>query len=48
MLAIRRHLLPNEEDDASSIARALWLYKNQREELGMIIANAVNRAFAGK
>ncbi|WP_374702362.1 hypothetical protein [Shewanella sp. GutDb-MelDb] len=48
MLAIRRHLLPHEDDSEQSIARALWLHKNNLESLEIVTANGVNRAFSGK
>ncbi|WP_159105300.1 DUF6890 family protein [Shewanella marina] len=47
MLAIRRHLLPHEDDSERSIARALWLHKSHLEHLEIVTANGVNRAFTG-
>ncbi|NRD73264.1 hypothetical protein HQQ94_08405 [Shewanella sp. VB17] len=48
MLTIRRHLLPHEDDSEQSIARALWLHKNNIQNLEIVTANGVNRAFSGK
>ncbi|MGO2409047.1 hypothetical protein [Pseudoalteromonas sp.] len=45
---LRRHFLPHEQDDEQNLARAGWLYKNQRENLENIITNAVCKAFGGK
>ncbi|MFC4654378.1 DUF6890 family protein [Rheinheimera marina] len=45
---MRRHWLPGEDDSEQSLARALWLHKNQAQSLEAIVANGVNRAFGGK
>ncbi|WP_423811283.1 DUF6890 family protein [Pseudoalteromonas nigrifaciens] len=48
LFILRRHFLPYEQDDEHNLARAGWLYKNQRENLENIITNAVCKAFGGK
>jgi hypothetical protein len=46
-MILRRHLLPTEDDEPRSLARAAWLFKRQREDLEAIITNAVCKAFGG-
>jgi len=40
--------LPHENDDETSLARAAWLMKRQREDLETIVINAVSKAFSSK
>jgi hypothetical protein len=47
-MILRRHLLPNDDDEPQNLARAAWLFNRQREDLEAIITNAVCKAFGGK
>lgn len=47
MFIFRRHYLPHENDSELSLARAAWLMKRQREDLEILISNAVSKAFSG-
>ncbi|WP_153446916.1 DUF6890 family protein [Vibrio algicola] len=47
MLAIKQLLLPNEPDDAHSIANALWLYNDITERITIGVCNGIGKAFNG-
>ncbi|ADT87631.1 DUF6890 family protein [Vibrio furnissii] len=47
MLIWRRKWLPGEQDDETSIARAVWLEKKYWENLTASTANGVAKAFSG-
>ncbi|WP_375754144.1 DUF6890 family protein [Vibrio sp. HN007] len=42
---MRRHYLPNEEDDAQNLARALWLDKHICEREEVSIRSAIGKLF---
>ncbi|CAH1557286.1 MULTISPECIES: DUF6890 family protein [Vibrio harveyi group] len=42
---MRRHYLPNEDDEPHSLARALWLDKHQKERAETAVMSAISRLF---
>ncbi|WP_429134271.1 DUF6890 family protein [Aeromonas hydrophila] len=46
-MALRRHLLPHEDDELDNLARALWLEKRQGEQLTRAVAEGIAYAFNG-
>ncbi|MBV7598033.1 MULTISPECIES: DUF6890 family protein [Aeromonas] len=47
MLTLRRHYLPQADDDLDSLARAIWLDKHERERLSHAVADGIAKAFNG-
>ncbi|WP_419177929.1 DUF6890 family protein [Photobacterium halotolerans] len=45
MLTLRRHLLPEEDDDPQNLARALWLDKHLCERQQIATINALGKLF---
>ncbi|WP_408672800.1 DUF6890 family protein [Vibrio cholerae] len=42
---MRRHYLPNEDDDPQSLARALWLDKLEKERTEHAVMSAISKLF---
>ncbi|WP_421174675.1 DUF6890 family protein [Aeromonas enteropelogenes] len=47
MLTLRRHYLPHDDDSTESLARALWLHRQQREQQLDAVAGGIAKAFGG-
>ncbi|WP_418133840.1 DUF6890 family protein [Aeromonas veronii] len=47
VLALRRHYLPHEDDDLDSLARAIWLDKNNQESNAAAVAEGIAKALNG-
>ncbi|MGE6294207.1 DUF6890 family protein [Aeromonas media] len=46
-MALRRRYLPHEDDDLDSLARAIWLDKNERESNASAVAEGIAKALNG-
>ncbi|MGY5721247.1 DUF6890 family protein [Vibrio cincinnatiensis] len=44
-LTLRRHYLPNEDDDPQNLARALWLDKHEKERMEIALGTAIAKLF---
>ncbi|MGL5179931.1 MAG: DUF6890 family protein [Aeromonas veronii] len=44
---MRRHYLPNDDDDIDSLARAIWLDKHARESNVAAVTEGIAKAFNG-
>ncbi|EJH67123.1 MULTISPECIES: DUF6890 family protein [Vibrio] len=42
---MRRHYLPNEDDDPQNLARALWLDKLDKERTEYAVMSAISKLF---
>ncbi|WP_427916845.1 DUF6890 family protein [Vibrio vulnificus] len=42
---MRRHYLPNEDDDQHNLARALWLDKLAKERTEKAVMSAISKLF---
>ena len=46
-MALRRHYLPNEDDEPQSLAMAAWLDNHYWENLSAAVNNGIVKAFKG-
>ncbi|WP_409077629.1 DUF6890 family protein [Psychromonas sp. SR45-3] len=44
-MILRRHLLPNENDEIENLASALWLDNHLYERQEIAVANAIGKLF---